>query len=182
MLLLDPHSRLFNVDVAGTTKTPNVWRAANYKGTDLVRVGCRIGLGRFKVKGTAKLRGPTVESADMYSPSANAEMFLPVHYHKGMWLVDKVLVEFMLTQLSLDITEEVELSSGKKIKVQREPLFVVDLGVVTWLGAEHGALVISYLFVCNSNETGVGVRDIAEAMLSCDKFQRLPHLRLCLGA
>ena len=175
MLLLDPHSRLFNVDVAGTTKTPNVWRAANYKGTDLVRVGCRIGLGRFQVTSIVdpvtgsppKLRGPTVESADMYSPSGNSEMFLPVHYHKGAWMVDAELVNYMSNTLGITV--------GAK-------QFVVDLGVVTWLGAEHGALVISCLFVCNSNETGVGVRDIAEAMLSCDKFQRLPHLRLCLGA
>ena len=167
MLLLDPHSRLFNVDVAGTTKTPNVWRAANYKGTDLVRVGCRIGLGRFQVTGSPELRGPTVESADMYSPSANAEMFLPVHYHKGAWMVDTELENYMSNTLGITV--------GAK-------QFVVDLGVVTWLGAEHGALVISCLFVCNSNEPGVGVRDIAEAMLSCDKFQRLPHLRLCLGA
>ena len=120
----DPHSRLFNVDVAGTSKTPNVWRAANYKGTDLVRVGCRIGLGRFKVSGTPKLRGPTIESADLYEPADDAQMFLPVHYHKGAWMVDAVLRAYMDDTLGITVGEE---------------QFVVDLGVVTWLGAEHGA-------------------------------------------
>lgn len=122
----DPHSRLFNVDVAGTTKTPNIWRAANYKGIDLVRVGCRVGLARYTVKGTQSLRGPTIESAAEYSPSNNAQMFLPVHYHKGAWIVDAVLEGYMKDTLGITVKDQ---------------QFVVDLGITTWLGAEHGVCI-----------------------------------------
>ena len=100
-----------------------MWRSANYRGTDLVRVGCRIGLARFKVTGSVSLRGPTVESADSYSPSANAQMFLPVHYHKGAWRVDQGLLDFMQNTLGITVGAQ---------------QFVIDFGIVTWMGAEHG--------------------------------------------
>ena len=116
------------VDVAGTTKTPNVWRAANYRGSDLVRVGCRVGFARYTVQGSKTIpRGPTTDSADSYAVKSNAQMFLPVHYHKGDWMLDAVLKKYMQDELGITVQER---------------KFVVDLGVVTWLGAEHGACIM----------------------------------------
>lgn len=122
---VDPHSRLFNVDVAGTTKVPNIWRGANYKNVvDLVRAGSRVGLARFKVSASKDIpRGPTSESSDGYKPDENAQIIVPVHHHKGKWQVDSTLEQFMEDTYGLVLDEQ---------------KFVINLGVITFLGAEHG--------------------------------------------
>lgn len=96
------------------------------------------------------MNGPVPGSAEKYTvESPDAQMFLPVHYHQGRWIVDDVLVEYMRTQLSLDITDMVRV--GDKVTyVARKPLFVVDLGICTWLGAEHGELRLKHEVVHNS--------------------------------
>jgi len=90
---------------------------------ELVRVGCRVGLARCKISSSRSenLKGPLLDSAEQYIPDSKAEMFLPVHYHgEKEWVIDDVLEKYMDEKLQLKIGE-------KK--------FVVDLGIVTWLGA-----------------------------------------------
>ena len=90
---------------------------------ELVRVGCRVGLARCKITSgrSEDLKGPLFDSAEQYKPDRSAEMFLPVHYHgEKEWVVDDVLKKYMDEKLQLQI---------------REKKFIVDLGIVTWLGA-----------------------------------------------
>ena len=90
---------------------------------ELVRVGCRVGLARCKIisNRSENLKGPVFDSAEQYIPDGSAEMFLPVHYHgEKEWVVDDVLKKYMEEKLQLKIGDQ---------------KFVVDMGIVTWLGA-----------------------------------------------
>ena len=123
----DPHSRLFNVDVMGTTKIPNIWRGADYdKKQGTVRVGWRVGLGRFKVRGGQNpIERNAIGDAKQYTiDNGNAHMMLPVFHDKGKWEISSTLEDMLQSQFDITVGE-----------LQ----FTVDMGIVTWLGAEHGA-------------------------------------------
>lgn len=85
-----------------------------------MRVGSRVGLARCTVESTRteKLKGPTVESSD-YKPTDEGQMFIPAHFDKGRWNIHPELIDY-LKKLELNV-----------VAIR----FVVDMGIVTWLGA-----------------------------------------------
>lgn len=147
----DPHSRLFNVDVMGSTKIPNIWRGADFDRKDgTVGVGWRIGLARVPVKSMDAnnvIQRNAIGEAKPYKLNDDAYMMFPVYHHEGKWKGSTKLQKMVETLFKIEFDGE---------RMSGDP-FIIDMGVCTWLGAEHGsadiagALFCVVCFLCNDN-------------------------------
>ena len=153
-----PHSRLFNVDCAGRTKTANIWHTnqTHVRGSRVsILPGTPVGISLATVTATSNFRpisapvvGGSGESV-LLAPRTEFNMVVPVVYtHEGWVMIDETARE-LETRFG-----NVDLKAGAAIRlgIMLEPCLPAHANVV------------------------------ADALTVPEQFHRLPRATLFLGA
>ena len=155
----DPYSRLYNLDVAGHTTVPNLWRIAGKGGyPTTVRPGTVIGLSIIEVRlsDESEFTLPTSMVAPVPDDTKRGQSGIRAH----------VVVPSILSAGSWEPEQKVfaQVCANKKLHLVDGAVWNIRLGIVTWLGADSN------------------VDKVADALYKPDVSHKLPRLRICLGA